>query len=173
MNHVGVQSYTSWDQGFNATVETLTGNKARERGYTDIVDAIKKGNKEAILTAVNNSAWRTGKTGGHGAYKGMLGSEGGDYGQGPGKGPGSKETDDGKFSMASFLKSTNPGASLLSSFVKDFINPAGAAMTPGSATYNYGGVTINLSGGGSPEANVAALKAALTNQETISKAAGS
>lgn len=178
MNPVGVKAYTSWEQGFDATIDTLTGNKAKERGYTAIVEAIKKGNKEAILTAINNSAWRTGEAGGAGRYKGMLGSSGGSYGEGGrsgGTGASGEDTEDkkaSKFSMANFLKTGDTTSrNLLSGFVKDFIGAA-PAVTPNSTTYNYGGVTVNLSGVGNPEANVAALKAALSSQETIAKAAG-
>ena len=65
MNSVGVKRYKSWEEGFAATIGTLTGNKADERGYTAIVNALKSGaSTESILAAVNNSAWVTGKTGG-------------------------------------------------------------------------------------------------------------
>jgi hypothetical protein len=64
MNSVGVKRYKSWEEGFAATIGTLTGNKADERGYTAIVNALKSGaSTESILSAVNNSAWMTGKTG--------------------------------------------------------------------------------------------------------------
>jgi hypothetical protein len=65
MNSVGVKRYNSWEQGFEATINTLTGNKAQERGYAAIVDALRSGaSTDAILGAINNSAWVTGKTGG-------------------------------------------------------------------------------------------------------------
>lgn len=65
MNSVGVKRYTSWEQGFEATINTLTGNKAGQRGYTAIVEALKSGSSTtAILDAINKSAWVTGKTGG-------------------------------------------------------------------------------------------------------------
>ena len=96
-------------------------------------------------------------------------------GEGPGKGGPSGESEDKKsarFSMGDFLKSgDNTSRNLLAGFVKDFIG-AGPVQAPNSTTYNYGGVTVNLSGVGNPKANVAALKAALTSQETIAKAAG-
>jgi murein DD-endopeptidase MepM/ murein hydrolase activator NlpD len=64
MNSVGVKRYKSWEEGYAATINTLTGRKADERGYTAIVNALKSGaSTEAILSAVNNSAWMTGKTG--------------------------------------------------------------------------------------------------------------
>jgi hypothetical protein len=64
MNSVGVKRYKSWEEGYAATIGTLTGNKADERGYTGIVNALKSGaSTEDILSAINNSAWMTGKTG--------------------------------------------------------------------------------------------------------------
>ena len=81
MNKVGVQSYTSMQQGLDATIKTLTGKNADSRGYTAIIDALKTGNKADILTAIDNSAWRTGKTGGAGAYN-WTGSK--DFKAGPG-----------------------------------------------------------------------------------------
>lgn len=64
MNSVGVKSYASWEDGYAATIGTLTGNQADQRGYTAIVNALKSGaSTDSILSAVNNSAWMTGKTG--------------------------------------------------------------------------------------------------------------
>ncbi len=64
MNSVGVKRYKSWEEGYAATINTLTGRKADERGYTAIVNALKSGaSTESILSAINNSAWMTGKTG--------------------------------------------------------------------------------------------------------------
>ena len=53
-----VKGYTSMDQGVEAVVSTLTGNRAKERGYTDIVNALKtNAGVQAVLSAVNKSAW--------------------------------------------------------------------------------------------------------------------
>ncbi len=74
MNSVGVKSYKSWEDGYAATVGTLTGANADARGYTAIVNALKSGaSTDAILDAVNKSAWMTGKTGGS-PYKFQGGS---------------------------------------------------------------------------------------------------
>lgn len=60
-NKNGIRRYTSWDQGLEATVQTLTGNKASARGYSAIVDALKSGAPTSdILNIINNSAWVTG-----------------------------------------------------------------------------------------------------------------
>lgn len=64
MNSVGVKRYRSWEEGYAATVGTLTGKNAGARGYSAIVDALRSGQStESILAAINNSAWMTGKTG--------------------------------------------------------------------------------------------------------------
>lgn len=68
-NSVGVKAYTDYEQGMNATISTLTGKNASGRGYTAIIDALKQdAGVSSVLTAVNNSAWRTGDVGGAGAY---------------------------------------------------------------------------------------------------------
>ena len=73
MNGVGVKRYTSWEQGIQATVGTLTGANADARGYSAIVNALKSGGStESVLTAISNSAWVTGKTG-QNSYKGFKG----------------------------------------------------------------------------------------------------
>jgi murein DD-endopeptidase MepM/ murein hydrolase activator NlpD len=62
-NKVGVKAYTSVDQGVEATLATLTGKSADSRGYTAIIDALKTGSSaKDILSAINNSAWRSGST---------------------------------------------------------------------------------------------------------------
>ena len=77
-NKVGVKAYTSWEQGLEATVSTLLGKSAADRGYSAIVNALQSDSGvSAVLGAVNNSAWRTGKTGGHGAYTAFSGKGGG------------------------------------------------------------------------------------------------
>lgn len=58
MNSVGVKRYTSWEQGIGATVSTLLGNRSKERGYADIVEALRSdAGTSAVLSAVNQSAW--------------------------------------------------------------------------------------------------------------------
>ena len=54
MNSVGVKSYVSWDQGFDATVKTL------ENGhYQSILAALKSGTAKDIVSAVVSSVWGT------------------------------------------------------------------------------------------------------------------
>lgn len=55
MNSVGVQSYTSWEQGFDATVKTL-----RNGYYGGILSALKSGSSaQAVAHAVTSSPWGT------------------------------------------------------------------------------------------------------------------
>jgi hypothetical protein len=77
-NKVGVKAYTSWEQGLEATVDTLLGKSAADRGYSAIVNALQSDSGvSAVLGAVNNSAWRKGVTGGAGAYTAFSGKGGG------------------------------------------------------------------------------------------------
>ena len=55
MNSTGVKSYTSWAQGYQATIETLKNGR-----YGPILSALQKGNNtQAVLKAVNHSPWGT------------------------------------------------------------------------------------------------------------------
>ena len=72
MNKVGVKSYKSWDQGFQATIDTLNNGR-----YSNILSALAKGNDtNAVLTAVNKSPWGThipsAKGGGSSGYGASL-----------------------------------------------------------------------------------------------------
>ena len=55
-NKVGVRNYSSWDQGLQATLDTLQGT--RGAGYENIMAALKQGNSAtAVLQAVQQSSW--------------------------------------------------------------------------------------------------------------------
>jgi len=55
INSDGVKSYTSWDQGLGATVDTLAGSS-----YTGIRQALSAGdNAQAVADAVASSPWGT------------------------------------------------------------------------------------------------------------------
>jgi hypothetical protein len=81
-----------------------------------------------------------------------------------------------KFSMGKFLSGTeNSNRNLISNLIKGFTSlskpESKTSAQAGSTTYNYGGVTVNLTGGGTPEANIAALKAALSSNEVLTSTA--
>lgn len=64
MNPVGVKKYAESSQGLEATIATLTGNRAKERGYTAVIDALKSGgNYTEIFDAIKASAWMQGEKG--------------------------------------------------------------------------------------------------------------
>jgi len=66
MNSVGVKSYKSWDQGFQATIDTINNGR-----YGNILAALSKGNDTAgVLKAVNHSPWGTHITGAGGGASG-------------------------------------------------------------------------------------------------------
>jgi len=64
-NKEGVQSYTSWDQGYQATINTLTNTKGV--GYEKILADLKSGKSSFAQTFadISNSGWVSGKTGRH------------------------------------------------------------------------------------------------------------
>ena len=69
MNSEGVKSYTSWDQGYQATIQTLNNGR-----YKSILSALTAGNNAAaVLTAVDQSPWGT-HIPGYGGPTGDLGT---------------------------------------------------------------------------------------------------
>jgi hypothetical protein len=59
INSVGVQSYTSWDLGYAASVSTLLENGPLHT-YEAIIGALRLGdNQRAVLSAIRNSPWGT------------------------------------------------------------------------------------------------------------------
>jgi hypothetical protein len=159
MNHVGVKVYKSWEDGLNATIDTLTGKNADKRGYTDIIEALKAGkSKEDILTAINSSAWVTGKVGGspynfdgkttpttNAGWSGMT--------------PGSNKDGASGVSLEDYINKQTLKSFASATKAQSFAQPASSANT-----YNMGGVTIKIDGGGNPQATAEALKQLLTNQ---------
>lgn len=67
-NTAGVQNYGSFEQGVEATAQTLTGNQAGKRGYEKIVSLMQSGASRAeIISAISSSSWA-----GAGGYKNGL-----------------------------------------------------------------------------------------------------
>jgi murein DD-endopeptidase MepM/ murein hydrolase activator NlpD len=68
----GVKKYTSMEEGLDATVSTLLGNKSAERGYDAIVNALKNNaDPQTVFGLITDSKWGTkirgGATSGYGA----------------------------------------------------------------------------------------------------------
>lgn len=171
----GVQGYQNWEQGVNAAVKTLTGNRADERGYSAIVESLRKGaDKDSILAAINQSAWVNGE---NKASNYKFAGSSSKYDVKFNEGGGSKgvfNSDSGRVTMRSLLeKDPDSTKSMLSTLTKGMGEFAKTASASTGHTYNYGGVSIKIDGSSNPNDTVAALKAALTSQDTISKAAKS
>jgi murein DD-endopeptidase MepM/ murein hydrolase activator NlpD len=72
MNSHNVRRYTSMEEGLDATVKTILGNKSAERGYDAIVNALKNNaDPQTVFNLINDSSWGTkirgGATSGFGA----------------------------------------------------------------------------------------------------------
>lgn len=175
MNSVGVEAYTSWDQGLEATIQTLTGSKAKQRGYTAIVNALKSGDREDILKAINNSAWRTGKTGGAGAYKGMMSSSAGSYAdttsrtKGGYSGGGFSDSlegkGSGKMTLQQILEQQSPGTLAMMQAGQGGQGGINNATT----NNNYGGVTIIVPDAKDPKKTAEAIKKILEDGNLTTK----
>ena len=160
----GVQHYTSWQQGLEATINTLMGNQANERGYSKIVKLLKSGaSSDEIYKAVLDSSWGTGK--GSGATGGSGAAEGSGTDTTVGANV-SLTAEDNKLIKSSFISvyGDKKGAELFKAF--ETFNKTGklpssttvaslmgmnsgdaaamAAGLGGGSTVNYGGVTFNI-----------------------------
>jgi murein DD-endopeptidase MepM/ murein hydrolase activator NlpD len=72
MNSHNVRRYKSMEEGLDATVRTILGNKSAERGYDAIVGALKNNaDPQTVFNLINESSWGTkirgGATSGYGA----------------------------------------------------------------------------------------------------------
>lgn len=110
---------------------------------------------------------------GAGAAENKGGSDGGGSGD-------SKFAPGEKFNMAKFLSGTeNSNRNLMSQFLKGFTSMSKptslttAQSQPNSTTYNYGGVTVNVTGARDPQSIIGALKSALTNTDVLNTTARS
>jgi len=121
----------------------------------------------------NWSSWSTKSVLGNNNSSGDGGSDRSTFSSASAKSDGK---DSGKFSWSKLFSTEGTNnRNLVSDLLKGFTSMSSPALKTtsqaGATTYNYGGVTVNLSGGGSAQDNIAALKAALSNSETLDKAA--
>ena len=157
----GVKHYTSWQQGLDATILTLT-EKAKERGYDKIVNSIIHGkDQNRIMDAVYASKWGTGKGGGTGG--------------GESSGGGSNTQTDNPFkgtefekAYAEYLKTNTISDSTVSGLLKSGATGAGNtgladmfSSMAGGSTINYGGVTFNITTPADNKSFVDSIKKAL------------
>jgi hypothetical protein len=71
----GVKAYGDWEAGVSATAKTLTGKSSKERGYDNIVSALKSGDPQTISAAILASDF-VGKGVTNKAYEGFAGAKG-------------------------------------------------------------------------------------------------
>jgi len=166
----GVRHYTSWDQGLEATVLTLT-EKAKERGYDKIVNAIVSGkDKSRIMDAVYASKWGTGKGGG-----GVTSAE--DVATFFGVDPASLDAKT-LAEVNKLLKDPQYATQVkdLKSFINQGANAAGgmgmvtSALSSGGVTHNYGGVVINVLGDNAKKI-AETIKKMFSDEKILEKAA--
>ena len=77
VNKEGVKAYGDWEAGVSATAKTLTGKSSKERGYDNIVSALKTGDPQTIQAAILASSFVAETPGAtNKAYKGFAGFKG-------------------------------------------------------------------------------------------------
>lgn len=166
----GVRHYTSWNQGLEATVLTLT-EKAKERGYDKIVNAIVSGkDKSRIMDAVYASKWGTGKGGG-----GTTSAE--DVATFFGVDPASLDAKT-LAEVNKLLKDPQYATQVkdLKSFINQGASAAGgmgmltSALSSGGVTHNYGGVVINVLGDNAKKI-AETIKKMFSDEKILEKAA--
>jgi len=186
MNPIGVKRYDSWEAGLFATIKTLIGNRADERGYSDVVGALQAGRPlNEILNTIKASAWMGGEKGrshgykfgntGDAVYRGGLttklslagigSSSSGEYG-------GSAYAGSGGVSSGSFLSDLRrSGGNLFASQYAPGVQ--GSQQSSSGDSINYGGVnvTINVPPGSNinPSELAAQVKNALGNDNIMSQ----
>jgi hypothetical protein len=74
-NKNGIKAYADWEGGVSATAKTLTGNMSKERGYDNIISALKGGDPQIISAAILASDF-VGKGVTNKAYEGFAGAKG-------------------------------------------------------------------------------------------------
>jgi hypothetical protein len=145
----GVQSYLSWQQGVDATVKTLTGQSAKQRGYTDIVKALVGGttSNADFLKLMQASSWDAGR-----------------YGAPGGASSSASTNNSSSTSRTSITGWGNVNGSSLSDLQAAararFANAtSGSGGAGGSSinTYHFGAVTISVNGAGDSKAVAAEI----------------
>ena len=126
----GVQAYTSWQQGLDATISTLTGKSAKERGYTAIVDFLRAGGGTSaeMLKLMQGSAWDAGR------YKGGTSTSGGTT-----SGTTTPTVSPTQVVTSDPTAASRFAAAQAQAFGKSVGGPQGT-----NYNYNYGGITINI-----------------------------
>jgi hypothetical protein len=162
----GVQHFTSWDQGIEATYKTLTTGSTKERGYDAIVSAFKSGaSKEELFKAIAGSSWVGGKGATAKAYE-TFGVSAPTVETTTTEAPENKLTDaENKLAESIVAAITSTYSSKEIKSLQDFISGKSAP----SAGTGGGGITININGAQDAKAIVAELKKFLTDNDLLTK----
>lgn len=160
----GVQAYTSWEQGIQATIETLTGKSANERGYTGLVNALVGGgvSQKEFLKLMQASHWDANRYGGA-----KVGSTSSTTGSGSGTSDTSSVT-----TVASSADYTARIQSLLATSASA-LGGGGAAVGGSSVTYNNGPLTININGAGNTKQVAIEVQKILEDKYRVGKTGSS
>ena len=160
----GVQAYTSWEQGIQATIGTLTGKSANERGYTGLVNALVGGgvSQKEFLKLMQASHWDANRYGGA-----KVGSTSSTTGSGSGTSDTSSVT-----TVASSADYTARIQSLLATSASA-LGGGGAAAGGSSVTYNNGPLTININGAGDTKKVAVEVQKILEDKYRVGKTGSS
>jgi hypothetical protein len=135
----GVQAYLSWQQGVDATIKTLTGAHAADRGYTNIVKSLTGGgaSNADFFKLMQASAWDAGHYGGSGGSSSSASSSS------------SSPTKIALNEATSKAMAASQAALATSAQMLGVVNPSTSTSSPSSnINYNYGGITITISAAG-------------------------
>lgn len=163
---VGVQHFTSWDQGIEATYKTLTTGSTKARGYDAILTAFKNGApKEELLKAIAGSDW-VGKNGATAKAYETFGVTAPTVENPVTEAPTNTLTDaENKLAESIVAAITANSSAKEIKSLQDFISGKGS---PDKLT-GSGGITININGAQDAKAIVAELKKFLTDNDLLTK----
>ena len=133
----GVQAYLSWQQGIDATIKTLTGAHAADRGYTNIVKSLTSGgaSNADFFKLMQASSWDAGHYGGSGGASSSATSY---------------PTKIALDAATSKAMAASQAALATSAQMLGVANPSTTSTSSPSSNinYNYGGITITISAAG-------------------------
>ena len=133
----GVQAYLSWQQGVDATIKTLTGAHAADRGYTNIVKSLTSGgaSNADFFKLMQASSWDAGHYGGSGGASSSATSS---------------PTKIALDAATSKAMAASQAALATSAQMLGVANPSTTSTSSPSSNinYNYGGITITISAAG-------------------------
>jgi len=143
----GVQAYSSWKEGIDATIKTLTGKNAAARGYTSIVNSLTGGgtSNANFLKLMQASSWDAGHYGGSGGSSSSSSGSSGSSGSSSSSTTSTKVALDAATSRA---MAVSQSALATSAQMLGGSTPSSTGSPSSNINYNYGGITITISAAG-------------------------